>query len=78
MSASFALMILALLTRSLRQIFPESTVRPTPMRADGAISIAERMKIQAKTARAEAEEAANARVQEIQARARELQASNPV
>ncbi|KAJ7897396.1 hypothetical protein B0H13DRAFT_2664707 [Mycena leptocephala] len=60
------------------QIFPESTVRPTPMRADGAISIAERMKIQAKTARAEAEEAANARVQEIQARARELQASNPV
>ncbi|KAJ7838152.1 hypothetical protein B0H13DRAFT_2367703 [Mycena leptocephala] len=60
------------------QIFPESTVRPTPMRADGAISIAERMKIQAETARAEAEEAANARVQEIQARARELQASNHV
>ncbi|KAJ7914961.1 hypothetical protein B0H13DRAFT_1872472 [Mycena leptocephala] len=60
---------------SLGQIFPESTARPTPIRADGALSIAERMKMQAETARVEAEEAASARAEEIRGKARELQAS---
>jgi hypothetical protein len=65
----------SLLTRSLGQIFPESTARPTPIRADGALSIAERMKMQAETARVKAEEAASARAEEIRGKTRELQAS---
>lgn len=48
------------LTRSIRQIFPESALQPMAKRADGALSIAQRMVAQAKLARQAREDEAAA------------------
>jgi hypothetical protein len=58
------------LTRSIRRIFPESVAQSMPKRADGALSIAERMMVQAAAASEEAAAAAAAKAAEIQALAR--------